>query len=115
MPVGEGAVAAMATPADKDDAGGEAEARDRPPPSLPGEPEDKYYHGVIAKIFWGTREGVIRSDSGRELPFTFAFVTLLGAPSHDIRYLREGMRVGFDVGWTSKGLRVTLIKLYEAS
>ena len=70
---------------------------------------------MIAKIFWGTREGVIRSDSGRELPFTFAFVTLLGAPSHDIRYLREGMRVGFDVGWTSKGLRVTLIKLYEAS
>jgi len=58
---------------------------------------------------------VIRSDTGREVPFTFAFVTLIGAPRHDLRYLCEGMRVGFDVGWTSKGLRVTVIKIYEDS
>lgn len=27
--------------------------------------------------------------------------------------LKEGGRVGFDVGWTSKGLRVTTIKPLE--
>jgi len=26
--------------------------------------------------------------------------------------LREGMSVGFDVGWTSRGLRVTVIRVY---
>jgi hypothetical protein len=43
----------------------------------------------------------------------FAYVTLLGAPRHDLRFLFEGMRVGFDVGWTSHGLRVTVIKVYD--
>jgi hypothetical protein len=27
--------------------------------------------------------------------------------------LREGMRVGFDVGWTSSGLVVSVIRVYE--
>jgi hypothetical protein len=26
--------------------------------------------------------------------------------------LREGMQVGFDLGWTSHGLRVTVIRVY---
>jgi hypothetical protein len=77
------------------------------------QPGDHFYHGVISKIFWGNETGVIRSDSGREIPFVFAFVTLLGAPRQDINFLRPGMRVGFDVGWTSKGLRASVIKIYD--
>jgi hypothetical protein len=73
---------------------------------------DRFYRGVIRKISWNTETGVIRSDSGRDIPFVFPYVTLLGAPRHDIRFLYEGMRVGFDVGWTSKGLRATVIKIY---
>jgi hypothetical protein len=76
-------------------------------------PEDKFYHGVIGKIFWSSSSGVIRSTAGKEIPFVFPFVTLLGVPRQDIRFLREGMRVGFDVGWTSKGLRATVIKIYD--
>jgi hypothetical protein len=77
------------------------------------QPGDHFYHGVINKIFWSNETGVIRSDSGRDIPFVFAFVTLLGAPRQDINFLRPGMRVGFDVGWTSKGLRASVIKIYD--
>ena len=77
------------------------------------QPRDNFYHGVISKIFWSNETGVIHSDSGKEVPFIFAFVTLLGAPRQDINFLRPGMRVGFDVGWTSKGLRASTIKIYD--
>jgi hypothetical protein len=77
------------------------------------QPGDHFYHGVISKIFWSNETGVIRSDSGRDVPFVFEFVTLLGAPRQDINFLRPGMRIGFDVGWTSKGLRASVIKIYD--
>ncbi len=77
------------------------------------QPRDHFYHGVISKIYWSNETGVIRSDSGRDIPFVFAFVTLIGAPRQDINFLRPGMRVGFDVGWTSKGLRASVIKIYD--
>jgi hypothetical protein len=77
------------------------------------QPRDHFYHGVVSKIYWSNETGVIRSDSGRDIPFVFAFVTLLGAPRQDINFLRPGMRVGFDVGWTSKGLRASVIKIYD--
>ncbi|MGE0824537.1 MAG: hypothetical protein AB7P18_20790 [Candidatus Binatia bacterium] len=77
------------------------------------QPGDNFYHGVISKIFWNNQTGVVRSDRGKDIPFVFAFVTLLGAPRQDINFLRPGMRVGFDVGWTSKGLRVSTIKIYD--
>ncbi|NOT57155.1 MAG: hypothetical protein HOP18_21345 [Deltaproteobacteria bacterium] len=77
------------------------------------QPGDHFYHGVIKKIFWSNETGIIRSDSGREVPFVFEFVTLLGAPRQDINFLRPGMRVGYDVGWTSKGLRASVIKIYD--
>ena len=75
-------------------------------------PRDWFYHGVISKIFWSNETGVIRSDAGKDIPFAFPYVTLLGAPRQDIRYLHEGMHVGFDVGQTSRGLRATVIKIY---
>jgi hypothetical protein len=58
--------------------------------------------------------GAVRSHQGREVPFEFPFVEIAGAalggryPGIDL--LREGDSVGFDVGWTSSGLRVTMIK-----
>lgn len=74
---------------------------------------DLFYHGVVSKIFWGSESGVIHSDSGKEFSFAFPFVKLMGVPRQDIRFLREGMRVGFDVGRTPKGLRVSTIKIYD--
>jgi hypothetical protein len=82
-------------------------------PENAGWPEDRFYHGTIRKIFWSNETGVIHSDAGKDISFVFPLVTLLGAPRQDIRFLREGMRVGFDVGWTSRGLRATVIKIYD--
>jgi hypothetical protein len=70
---------------------------------------DKFYRGTVEKLFRGSRVGVVRSGSGREIPFEFLHVTMVG-PLRLYEDLREGMRVGYDVGWTSKGLRVTVIR-----
>lgn len=88
---------------------------DQEPTNDDHQPEDLFYHGVISKIFWRYETGIVRSDSGKEFSFSFQFVTLLGVPRQDMRFLREGLPVGFDVGWTSKGLRVMVIKIYDPS
>lgn len=69
----------------------------------------KFYAGRIQKLFRGSRVGVVRSDSGREIPFEFLHVSMIG-PLRSFDDLREGMAVGFDVGWTSAGLRVTVLR-----
>lgn len=72
-----------------------------------------FYAGVIKKLFPGAGMGVVRSASGREVPFAAAHVVLVG-PVRRFDDLREGMRVGFDVGWTSKGLRATVLRAEPA-
>jgi hypothetical protein len=69
----------------------------------------KFYRGTIEKLFRGSRVGVVRSFTGREIPFEFLHVSMVG-PLRSYDDLREGMPVGFDVGWTSNGLRVTVIR-----
>lgn len=76
-------------------------------------PEDKFYRGTIEKLFRGSQAGVVRSGNGREIPFTFLHVVMVGSVRR-FEDLREGMPVGFDVGWTSKGLRVTVIQASDA-
>lgn len=75
-------------------------------------PADRFYAGTIKKLFPGAGMGVVRSASGREVPFAAAHVILTG-PIRRFEDLREGMPVGFDVGWTSKGLRVTVLRTSE--
>jgi len=60
-------------------------------------------------VQYGRGMGILRTGSGREVRFVVPFVDFLdGRRIHD---LTEGMEVGFDVGWTSRGLRVTKIKI----
>jgi hypothetical protein len=72
-----------------------------------------FYQGMIFKLDRARGYGILRSHSGREFEFVFPFVHVVGAkigggmPGIDL--LHEGDVVGFDVGWTSKGLRVTTI------
>ena len=72
--------------------------------------EERFYLGTIRRVFPGAGLGVVRTDSGREIPFASAHVIIRGAADR-FDQLREGMRVGFDVGWTSHGLRVTLLQV----
>lgn len=71
---------------------------------------DNFYHGVIKRLFRGAEGGIVRSATGREIPFTFLHVTMLGTQRR-FEDLHEGMAVGFDVGWTSSGLRVTVLRV----
>jgi hypothetical protein len=71
---------------------------------------DKFYRGRILKISRGAERGTIRSASGRNIAFLFPHVTLIG-PHQSFSDLREGLEVGFDVSWTSKGLRVSVIRI----
>lgn len=68
-----------------------------------------YYRGRIQHLLRGSETGIVRSaSSGRDLTFIFRHVEMRG-PVRRFGELREGMEVGFDVGWTSSGLRVTVI------
>jgi len=72
-----------------------------------------FYQGMILKLDRARGRGVVRSHSGKEILFEFPFVAVVGSgiggkmPGIDL--IREGEIVGFDVGWTSRGLRVTTI------
>lgn len=70
--------------------------------------DQKFYRGQLLKLQRGRQRGVLRAANGKEIPFEFLHTVLAGDRRWDD--LREGMEVGYDVGWTSHGLRVTLIK-----
>jgi len=74
--------------------------------------KDLFHQGVISKLFPSNNMGLVRAESGREIPFSFEFVVLLGEAKKPAD-LKEGQEVGYDLGWTSKGLRVTKIKTYS--
>jgi hypothetical protein len=71
---------------------------------------ESFYRGTVQKLYRGAERGIIRSASGRGIPFTFAHVRMLG-PHTRFGDLREGLQVGYDVSWTSKGLRVSVIRV----
>lgn len=73
--------------------------------------EDYYHHGVIVKLFPSNNMGVVRTESGREVRFSYELVVLSGEAKTPLD-LREGERIGYDLGWTSGGLRITKIKTY---
>lgn len=73
--------------------------------------KDLFHRGFISKLFPTNNMGLVRTESGREVPFSFQFVELLGEVKNASE-LQEGQEVGYDLGWTSKGLRVTKIKTY---
>jgi hypothetical protein len=78
-----------------------------------------FYRGMILRLDRARGRGVVRSHQGREFAFKFPFVEVAGAPLGGrfpgIDLLNEGDSVGFDVGWTSGGLVVTVIKPARAS
>lgn len=73
--------------------------------------DDKFRKGRIVKYFPQAGYGFVRDDLGHEVYFHLDEVRFVGK-RNDRRYVSEGAPVGFDVGRTSRGLRVTLLKLY---
>lgn len=79
----------------------------------PKQGKDLFHQGVISKLFPTNNMGLVRTESGREVPFSFEFVVLSGEAKNPSD-LREGQEVGYDLGWTPKGLRVTKIKVFSS-
>lgn len=79
-------------------------------PAVADLPTDPFYRGTIMKLRRGAQAGIVRSASGKDIPFVFLHVTMLG-PRQRFEELREGMSIGYDVSWTSKGLRVCTIRI----
>jgi hypothetical protein len=75
---------------------------------------DFFHQGVITKLFPSNNTGVVRTESGRELTFSYELVILCGAAKSPLD-LKVGQSVGYDVGWTSSGLRITKLKAYPNS
>ena len=75
---------------------------------------DNFYRGTIVHLDRNRGRGLVRSQSRREITFQVPYVEVVGAPLGGnfpgIDLIDQGDEVGFDVGWTSNGLRVTKIK-----
>lgn len=67
------------------------------------------YRGTIQRYSPAQGGGTIRSSTGREIVFDLRFVRLHEAFRGDTPRIElcEGLEVGFDVGWTSRGLLVS--------
>lgn len=78
------------------------------------EPGPLAYVGTVVRWNPDSGCGVVRTSSGRELEFDVEHAFVLGALVAGPRVfsIAMGQSVGFDVGWTSRGLRVT--KLFPA-
>lgn len=72
---------------------------------------DFYHQGVVTKLFPSNNTGVVRTESGRELTFSYDLVILSGEAKSPLE-LKVGETVGYDLGWTSNGLRITKLKTY---
>lgn len=68
----------------------------------------RFYRGTVCKLHLSPERGRVRSARGREIPFVFQHVVLSGQGTR-FADLREGQTVGYDVSWTSRGLRVNRI------
>ena len=73
-------------------------------------PQDLFHRGIISKLFPSNNMGVVRTENGREVQFAYDLVIVTGAVNTPAA-LKEGIEVGYDLGWTSKGLRITKIKV----
>lgn len=74
--------------------------------------EERFYRGHILRLSAGRQTGVVRSASGKDIPFTFAFVDMLGDRQR-FEDLHVGTAIGYDVSWTSHGLRVSVIRIFD--
>jgi len=73
---------------------------------------ERFYRGHILRLSGGRQTGVVRSLSGKDIPFTFAFVEMLG-DKRRFEDLHVGTSIGYDVSWTSRGLRVSLMRILD--
>lgn len=83
---------------------------DETPPGGKAAPlRDLFCRGTIVRLSRDAESGAVRIANGREIPFDLQHVTVLSNRPRELDRcaIQLGMEVGYDVGWTSRGLRVT--------
>ena len=74
--------------------------------------EGKYYRGRIAKFNPKTGYGFVETGEGSHIFFYADQIRLEGARTRKSD-IQPGKTVGFDVGWTDRGIRVCKMKIVE--
>lgn len=74
--------------------------------------EGKYYRGRIAKFNPKTGYGFVETGDKSHIFFYVDQIRLEG-PHTRKSDIRPGKLVGFDVGWTDRGIRVCKMKIVE--
>ena len=99
--------------AEGEDSAGSEPASERAPGNGPGDDDPRrwFYQGEIVRLRPGSCTGIVRTGNGREIEFALRDIRLLGTDG-GFGALREGMQGGFDLGLTSRGVRVTMIKVF---
>lgn len=78
------------------------------------EKRDTFRKAIIQKFFPQSNYGFVKDEHGNEIYFHIDEMRFVGE-LRDKSWLVEGQKVGIDIGRTSRGLRVTLMKIYKAS
>ena len=73
-------------------------------------PDDKFSKGRVMKYFPQSKYGFIKDRKGKDVYFNIDEVRFTGSKGRES--LKEGILVGYDVGWTSHGLHINKIKIY---
>lgn len=81
-----------------------------PPPAFRKAPEDRFSKGRVVKYFPQSHYGFIKDKRGKDVYFNVDELRFSGEKGRE--YLKEGIEVGYDVAWTSKGLHISKIKIY---
>lgn len=74
--------------------------------------EGKYYRGRIAKFNPKTGYGFVETREGSHIFFYADQIRLEGDQTRRSD-IRPGRTVGFDVGWTDRGIRVCKMKIVD--
>ncbi len=77
----------------------------------PPVPDDKFRKAKIIKFLPQAGYGFVRDRAGKEIYFHLDELRFVGE-KNDRQYVVEGAEVGVDVGRTSRGVRVTRLKIY---
>ncbi len=75
------------------------------------ESPDKFRQAKVIKFFPQSSYGFVRDQNGKEIYFHLDEIRFVGEKK-DRSLVQEGVSVGVDVGRTSRGLRVTWMKIY---
>ena len=75
------------------------------------DPNDLFPKGQIVKYFQDQDYGFIKDQRGHDVYFNVNEMDLLG-PRGKKENLKAGLKVGYDVSQTSKGLHVRRMKVY---